>query len=272
MTYFLFHLGDSFPPYIKHSISQIYKHDKKANVYVCGQSVPDFIDSRATFIHSDDLALPNFSYLKNDPDPLWHTSLMRIFAINNFMQAQDIEGVIHFDNDVMLFGDFNKIKEHFDNENYITPHKRTEYAFGFSYLNNRKKFKTLTERIYDLIKQGEDKVKSLTGDEAHEMRLLGYCSNNLIQPLPVHPSLGSIDGCIFDPSSWGQYAGGTPAGHAPGFIDSKQLVGSILVNENIKPTLLYKEDHDTYHIKYNDNIYQIFNLHIHSKNLNAFAK
>ena len=272
MKYFLAHFDTKFPDYVNYCVKQIHKHDPKNDVYICGDYEPSFIEEDYTFIHRSDLDLPDFSYLKDASDPLWHTSLLRVFAINNFMWKYNYEGIIHFDNDVMIFGNFENIKNNFKKENYITPHKSTEYAFGFSYINNKEKFNELCVKILELISKGENKVKALTGDEAHEMRLLGYCADELIIPLPVHPSLGSIDNCIFDPSSWGQYVAGTPAGHSRGFIDEKQLVGSILSKEEEKPTLLYKKSSDTYHIKFKDRIYQVFNLHIHKKNLKVFSK
>lgn len=270
MKYFLVHLGGEFPLYTKHCVKQIHKHDKEAEVLLCGNINPTFIDEKYTFINSDDLDLPTFDYLKNDPDPLWHTSVMRIFVINAFMQKTDIDGLIHFDNDVMIFGDFNKIEKNFNKENYITPHKETEYAFGFSYLNNKEKFNEITKRIYETILLGESEVRRLTGDQAHEMRLLGFCCSDLIKDLPVHPSIGNIENYIFDPSSWGQHIGGTPAGHSPGFIDKEQIVGNILSNLPEKPTLLYDPSADSYHLKHENHIYKIFNLHVHSKKLDSF--
>ena len=272
MKYFLVHLGSPFPKYVTHCVNQIYKHDNQAEVLLCGDIYPEFINNKFNFVNANELDLPSFDYLKDDPCPLWHTALMRVFVINAFMQKTGTEGLIHFDNDVMIFGDFNKIKKNFNRKNYITPHKKTEYTFGFSYLNNKEEFNALTNEIYKTVLLGERKVRQLTGDEAHEMRLLGYCANNLIEDLPVHPSMGSIENCIFDPSSWGQYAGGTPDGFSPGFIDPKQLVGSILTENKETPVLLYKPETDTYHLKYDNDVYQVFNLHIHSKKLQLFEK
>jgi hypothetical protein len=268
MIYFLVHIGGNFPDYTKYCVNQIYKKDNNCKIYLCGDTKPNFIDKEYIFINVNELDLPlDNNYLLNDPNPLWRTSLMRIFAINSFMQKTGIEGIIHFDNDVMIYDNFSNIKDKFGKKNYITPHKTTEYAFGFSYLNNKDDFNKLSEKIKETIILGEGEVRRRTGDEAHEMRLLNFCGKDLIESLPVHPELDSVEKFIFDPSSYGQYIGGTPNGHAPGFVDETQLVGSFLKQ---KPTIMYSKKEDAYYLPYKDNNYKIFNLHIHSKKLNDF--
>ncbi len=268
MIYFLVHLGGNFPEYTKYSVNQIYKMDCKCKIYLCGDIKPDFIDKDFTFINISELDITsNNNYFTNDPNPLWRTSLLRIFAINSFMQKYNIEGIIHFDNDVMIYDNFNKIKKYFKRKNYITPHKETEYAFGFSYLNNKDDFRKLSNKIKKIIEGGESEVKKLTGDEAHEMRLLNFCGKGLIESLPTHPEINDIDGYVFDPSSYGQYIGGTPNGHPPGFVDETQLIGTLLKNN---PNIFFNREDNSYYLSNNNKLYKIFNLHIHSKKLNEF--
>lgn len=268
MIYFLTHLGSNFPNYTEYCIRQINKKDANSKIYLCGDIQPTFIESDYTFINSRDLDITlDNSYLANEPDPLWRTSLMRIFAVNSFMQKENIEGIIHFDNDVMIYSDFAEMQNKFNRRNYITPHKHTEYAFGFSYLNNKDDFNTLTERIKELIRSGDYNVRRLTGGQSHEMRLLNFCGGSLIEPLPVHPELGNINSFIFDPSSYGQFIGGTPNGHHPGFIDNTQLVGSYF---KTFPEIYYNKEEDIYYYNYCGKQYKIFNLHIHSKKLKDY--
>ena len=266
MRYFLFHKGENLPEYIIDCIEQINTQDKNADIYFCS-NVYSKIPYKHNFVTFEELELPNFNYFKNDPNPLWYTSLLRIFAINAFAQKYG-DDFIHFDNDVMLYGDFSIIKKYFDKKNYITPHKDTEFAFGFSYINNKNEFQQLTDNIYEMMKKGEDEVRRLTGDQIHEMRLLGYCNNGLIQSLPIHPKLGNINNIIFDPSSWGQYVGGTHNGHPPGFIDNEQIAGKIFLED--KPKVRFDKKNNKMYVKYNDKHYQLFNLHIHSKKLKSF--
>lgn len=268
MIYFLVHLGSPFPSYIEFCIQQIYKKDNNCDIILCGDFDPLIKGKKYSFINSKELNIPaEINYFHHDPNPLWQNSLKRIFAINSFMQKENIEGIIHFDNDVMVYEDFNKIQNAFKRKNYITPHKHTEFTFGFSFLNNKDEFNILTERIQSTIQIGEQGVRRLTGDEAHEMRLLNFCGSDLIESLPTHPEIGCINNFVFDPSSYGQYAGGTPNGHPPGFVDRTQLVGSYF---ETKPQIVYNKERDIFNYMYKDKSYNIFNLHIHSKKLNEF--
>ena len=104
MRYFLFHKGVDIPSYIIDCINQIYIQDSNAEIYFCSNVY--LKHKEIIFIDIDSLNLPNFNYLKNDPNPLWFTSLLRIFAINAFAQKYG-DSFIHFDNDVMLYGDFS---------------------------------------------------------------------------------------------------------------------------------------------------------------------
>jgi hypothetical protein len=264
MIYLLVHLGSKFPAHIKDCLHQIYKKDKNCQIYLIGNIKPDFIEQDFIFVNVEDLDVPRESYFSNNNNPLWHNSLMRVFAINSFMQKNNIEGIIHFDNDVMIYSDFTELKHLFENKNYITPHKTTEYTFGFSYLNNKQEFNILCERILKLIGLGEFNVKNLTGDEAHEMRLLGFCGSNIIKDLPTHPQINNVQEFIFDPSSYGQFVGGTPNGHLPGFIDKTQLGGSLFTEP---PNIRYNKEEDIFYYIYNNTEYKIFNLHVHNKDL-----
>lgn len=261
MIYFLVHIG-KLPAHLNICIDQILKIDSSAKVYICSDNNPCRQD--VTHININDLHLPLIgTYLATNPDPLWVTSLIRIFCINSFIQ-QMREPIIHFDNDVLIYEPFEKISSTLTGEVYITPHKDDEYTFGYSFIDNIDKFNILAQKIYDTINLGEHNVKQLLS-ETHEMRLLGYCGVGIITDLPVHPIHGNINEFIFDPSSYGQFIGGTPAGHPPGFIDKHQKVGRLLNNDSIiqfnnKPQIIYLNKQ-----------YPIFNLHIHSKNLQQFT-
>jgi hypothetical protein len=153
-----------------------------------------------------------------------------------------------------------------EDENYLTQHKTTEYTFGFSVFKNLDKFNNLVENLYNLILIGEQNVRQLLG-ETHEMRLLGHCGANLITPLPGHPKLTTpFNNFIFDPSSYGQFIDGTPAGHPPGFIDKSQLIGSVFDLE--QPTIYFQDKKPI--LIYKEKDYKIFNLHMHSKKLQKY--
>jgi len=263
MNYVLVSLGPT-PNHLKFCLKQILTIDNTKNIYLITDQ--NILIEGVTVLNTNEFNLPDTgNYLKHNQDPLWYTSLLRIFYLNAFLQLKK-EPVIHFDNDVLIFQPSFIADLYTENENYITPHKTTEYTFGFSVLKNVEKFNTLTERIYNLIQLGEQKVKEMF-TETHEMRLLGHCGKDIIKDLPVHPYCARpYRDNIFDPSSYGQFVDGTPAGHSPGFTDSTQLVGSIFEKYYPKITFIDKKPH----LFYADSTYKIYNLHIHTKQLQKF--
>ena len=74
--------------------------------------------------------------------------------------------------------------------------------YCYSNLHTNSTSKSHSNNIYEMLKKGEEEVRRLTGDQIHEMRLLGYCNNGLIEPLPIHPKLGNIQNIIFPISSF----------------------------------------------------------------------
>jgi len=265
-NFLLVHIGDSLPSFLKTCIRQIQSTNKNADIILATNLNVEAPGINCVNINKLQLK-DTGSYFQYNPDPLWITSLKRIFIIDHIMQKFNLKNTVDIDNDVLVFNNIDEIKDKLIEPLYITPHKKTEFTFGFSFARESDAFSLLSENIYKLIMFGENEVKKLTGDETHEMRLLGYTNNGNITPLPIHPKIGQpINNFIFDPSSYGQYLDGTPSGHLPGFIDPLQIVGSIFKDEN--PEILFINKKPI--LKYNNKIYNIFNLHIHSKQLSKY--
>jgi hypothetical protein len=260
MNYFLFHKGN-LPKHIFTCLRNILKIDLSSKIFLCTDQKVKFYESQIEVIPLYDFNISKIDFLINDPNPLWHTSLLRIFYINEFLKQYKIP-IIHYDNDILCYYNFDSIKDNYKNEIYITPHKKTEYTFGFCYINNLNKWNILTERIYNFISRGEIFAKNQTKDHIHEMRLLNFCGKDLLTDFCVYPPVEKD--YIFDPSSYGQYLDGTPNGEQPGYIDQSHTVGS-----QLKKTDQIIFDKKPFLISEN-NTYPIFNLHIHSKNLEKY--
>jgi len=69
---------------------------------------------------------------------------------------------------------------------------------------------------------------------------------------------------LFDPGSYGQFLGGTNNGHGPGFTDSEHFIGDHINQGKIKKVEFVDG------CPFVDGI-KLFNLHVHSKNLELFA-
>ena len=264
MKYFLYHEGKNIPEHVLLCVKNILKLNSSTKIIFCTNLNIKFTEQNIDVVNINDLNIRQIlNFHKRDPNPLWYTSLNRVFYLNSYVQTTK-EPTIHFDNDVLCYYDFSLIEHNYKDELYITPHKDTEYTFGFSYIGNYNKMNELTNKIYDLIEHGEIHTKQHTGDHAHEMRLLGYCGEGIIKQFNVFPTTKEVQ-FIFDPSSYGQHLDGTPNGEKPGYIDTTHVVGSKLTSTDViyfekKPFLIH-----------NDTTYPIFNLHIHSKNLQKYS-
>lgn len=267
MKYFLTHIGSQIPAHIVHCLRQILYIDSNSKITLCTDSNIKFNDSRVEVVNSKDLDIPDTGdYFRNEVDPLWLTSLQRIFLINSYINTTK-ENIIHFDNDVLIYKSLDNIIDTIESEVYITPQTATSYIFGFSVIKNIKKFNNIANNIYNAVIQGKEYVLSQTKDQAHEMQLLYFFSKEYITPLPVHPAINSLQNTIFDPITYGQFFGGTNNNHPPGFIDEDHIVGQLLKSENSvvemqngKPIIMFK-----------DKQYDIANLHVHGKRLERFT-
>lgn len=265
-NFVLIHIGDSLPSFLKTCIQQIQLTNKNADIILATNLNVEAPGINCININKLQLK-DTGSYFQHNPDPLWITSLKRIFILDHIIQKFDLKNTVHFDNDVLIYHNIDTIKDKLVQPLYLTPHKKTEFTFGFSFAKTSDAFSILSENIHKLILLGEDEVRKLTGDETHEMRLLGYAHSNTITSLPVHPEINKpINSFIFDPSSYGQFLDGTPNGHLPGFIDKNQTVGEIFTRES--PKIFFSEN--TPHLTHRNNEYKIFNLHIHTKRLEKF--
>jgi len=127
----------------------------------------------------------------------------------------------------------------------------------------------------ELMKIGEaDLCKYYTNEMLHEMRMLKiiYDENpGLIKLLPIFPD--KISKYVYDCASWGQYIGGTHNNKDEGFTTNAHLIGR-KINQKKYDVKWVKEN--GYKLPFvidmeNKEIQPIYNLHIHSKNLERWA-
>lgn len=266
MNYFFVHLGN-YPYWLKDSINSVNISDKNANIFLCGNS-NEKIDG-VNNIHLNDIA----SYLtlesmkselwKNDKNPLWRTSIYRIFILLDMMRTTKVQDFVHFDSDVILFQSFENAKKSINQDIkslHITPCNDTELVFGYSYCNCIKSLEKICIHLIEAM-YNENLLLSLINGHPNEMQILSGIQKKLNGPivsLPIIPNK-SLE-YIFDPSSYGQYLFGTHNGHAPGWHGNHHYIGKLIntgklqVNMDIEP--LATNDETTC---------KIINLHIHSK-------
>jgi hypothetical protein len=285
-NFILFHKGP-IPEYINTCINQIHRTQTNYKIYLLIESQYSLnINSAAKIIpieYLQPIEISNISYYLNDQNPLWRTSLERFFYIKNFINDNNINNVIHFDNDVLIYQDVDTIKDilktNIPNIG-ITPHKANELVCGFMYINNPDSLNKLCEHLLRLAVLGEFQLNAQLGSMPHEMRLLGEVKNTqpgIITELPVSPispgdNLFDKFNIVFDPSSYGQYIGGT---HANGGGDrfenhlrSRHRYIDMYIDIKYLPSfdMLLKAPF----LSYEGQQIPIFNLHIHSKQLHLY--
>ena len=212
------------------------------------------------------------TYYMYDPmGVLFRNAMLRIFYLEAFMRQYNIENVVHFDNDVMIYYDIDLIQEQLlQHDFYITPHHETQYVFGFSYIKNYRILEIINNHMLKLVRMNLNELERLVNHMPHEMRLLNYINHcnmyRLINVLPIVPDgngnyeMNKFKFC-FDPASYGQIMGGMDACKYPDYCIAKRIMNrSIAIGiENKKPFVM------------SNNIkYPIFNLHIHNKQLQDY--
>ena len=119
MDYILFNKG-ILPGYLHICINSILSVDKNAIVHLITDQETQ--KQNINIINLNDYKEPEFmkefitNLKQNDmfDNPLWLTSLERIFYIENYIKENNINEFVHFDNDVVLFESFVKSYENSD--------------------------------------------------------------------------------------------------------------------------------------------------------------
>jgi len=281
MTHFiLFHKDGVFPKHLAQCIQQIKQTQTNYKIFLLTDANLTNVNE-VNVINVNDLAinrLQSIDFYKNDCDPLWKTSFERFFYINDFLLKTKINDIIHFDNDVLIYKNvhnFISILNDTTTNASFTQHKEDELVCGFTYIKTYHSLVEICDNLFDLATLGIPRLKSLFNDMPHEMKLLGHIHKNsdLISILPSTPQDKSFVkfNFVFDPSTYGQYLGGS--GNAPKNTvhpsNVNRLVDRFIVSNTIKP-VVDKFNKQPYIIYDNQQI-PICNLHVHSKQLGEFS-
>lgn len=269
----------NFQHYILDNINQLIKLGHK-NIYVITESTffTNFIlyKDNITLIDAnllnDSFNFKNKTSLDNNfRNGFWMLSSLRLFVIYEFMKQYNIKNVIHLENDVLVYYNCEILL------NYINPNKiyipfdcYARNIASIIYIPDAEIFKTILNK-YDVNKNDMENFAILKKE------------TKLIEIFPIFPQKNAstpeeqfvsensnIIPYIFDAAAMGQFLGGVDprniSGNTVGFINETCIIKYNLYNfkwitiDNInKPFLtIHNETHP------------IFNLHIHSKNLQKF--
>tara|TARA_B100000427_G_scaffold212382_1_gene177157 strand:+ start:3057 stop:3920 length:864 start_codon:yes stop_codon:yes gene_type:complete len=278
MNYALIAIG-YMPEYLKVVINSILSVDKDSKIYIFSDIKSEF--KNVTNIHVNDLNSTESEYFKSqniyentifEDNPLWITSILRVFYLKDIINLLKIENFIHFDNDVLIYKPYEEISENFENTKFnITQASEKKFVFGYSYIDKKSPLNKISSSILELVDYGiKHDWKFNNGKPYNEMDFLGAVhkkNNKLINPLPTLPYFSEN---IFDPSSYGQYLDGThkqPRKIISGsYVNLNEPIGIELNSKRI--SCKFKDNKPI--VKWKNKNYDLVNLHVHSKRFDKF--
>lgn len=271
-NYVYCHIGSSLPEYLFDSFESVRRIENEHRIILVTDNDIEIegveVLKVSEIASSQSLSAMKMTLFGDDPNKLWRTSIFRVFLVRDSIKYLNLDYCYHFDSDVLLFQPSKKFKTAINDFDglYITYHNEFEVVFGFSRFGNLEKINTICDILHTVIFDKKMQIEYSSGGMPNEMRLMyGIMKNNpnLIKTLDILPNKNGI---IFDPSSYGQYFGGTHQGHAPGFSHHTHIIGREIQNKKIVPFMKDKKPY----VLFDGVEYPIANLHIHSKNTQKF--
>lgn len=288
MNIILFNLGKN-KPYFRDCIAQVKKYNPNINLFFIGEDKEyvedtDFYNIKYLSKGENIKYFNNLDFYSKHADPLWKTSMARFFYIEEFVKKFNLKNIFHFDNDVLIYGSFNKVltKINIDEQNIFTKTNEFNLTCGLFYTRDYLSIFKLNNLILNKISLGisflthkYSQARSLPEEPfmVNEMTILKIIqeeNEKAIYEFPSQPfdNLFNRYGICFDPSSWGQYIGGTP-NVGPGWAGNHHNIGKSILGKRYN---CYLKDKKPLILDINnDKTYPLFNLHIHSKNLNKYV-
>lgn len=197
------------------------------------------------------------------PEGFWHRTCERIFYLAAYAEYSKQTGFLHTENDVVMYYSLDDMEDLIPKDFAATVMSDTQATFAVTYVPHYLHLVNLCEMMLEIMKLGEEKIKTyVKSDHVSEMTLLRIAMENcLIDSLSIVPEEDYP--LCFDPGSYGQFLGGTNNGHDAGFKDP-----------NHYPWLCkceaYMKDNRPF-VKRNNIERPLFNLHVHSKQLEKFV-
>lgn len=276
MNYFLIYFG-KLPEYLQYTVSAIKSSDKNSKIYmlsddnyeqhgVINLNLEDIKDSITNEVLSS-------NYYKSQTNPLWNTSMARIFAIKDMANYLGLTNdIVHFDADVLIYDDFNKYKNKFDSLKglHITQTNADELIFGFSYINDTTVYEKICHLIYmklfgseNIADKSNVEVKNYSFNEMRILREVEVENKGYIFPITSVPT--KKEDIIFDPLDIGYFLGGQDKYENVPTIDSRNYLGEYIFKDmsNSRVEFVDKKPFLISHGIKN----KIFNIHLHNKKL-----
>lgn len=269
----------SIPNYIKYTINTILSVDKNANLYLATDQRFNLNNVKTINISNleseqtckvRELNIYKNNSIENERALL--NSLLRIFYLKDIQDDLDLEEIVHFDIDTLIYKPFNKVDKCFDKSKFnITSSSNIRLTFGYSYIPNLEVNKKVCNTLEDLICNGHKlnwAFNNYTPPNIMDLLGLTYQNNkNLFNLLPNLPYESEF---VFDPSSYGKYLDGSQAYQKKFYsrrsINFNDSVGVELYSNRINAK--FKDSKPL--IDWENKKYDLINLCVQSKRFNKF--
>lgn len=270
---------NNFQNYILDNIEQLIRLEHE-NIYIITN--PQFninfegFKSSIKLINVNDLE-DSYNFIhhttldKDFRNGFWTLTSLRFFYIYEFMKKYQIEDVIHIENDVLLYYNCDKIIDKFDkNYLYIPFDTFTRNIASIVYIPNSNIFKKIMDK-YDFNKNDMENFSNIKKQTGLINNLPIFIQDSCLSNEEKFVSENfEIFSCIFDAAAIGQYIGGIDPINNPnntiGFVNETCIIKYNNYNIWFEITNNMKKPY----IEINNKKYEIFNLHIHCKNLKNF--
>tara|TARA_B100000123_G_scaffold271246_1_gene250642 strand:+ start:234 stop:1124 length:891 start_codon:yes stop_codon:yes gene_type:complete len=280
----------NFQEYILYNITQLIELGYKIN-FIGEQKffneLKDFdinlIDAAEfeSFTEFDKRTWGSFKYFRQG---FWVHTSKRFFLIHDYMKKYEKKNIIHLENDVLLYYNFNNMDIKFENKLHLTMDCDTRCIPGIVYIPDYTFIEGLFEKydyvLNDMQNMSDyyNRCKNLCLTLPIIQKNIHYNSNDLLTR-----NQDQFEG-IFDAAAIGQYLGGIDPKNindmlahdkfrdvskfGPGHINNRCWV------DYSKYNIIWKKNEKGYNLPYivlDDKDIPIYNLHIHCKNLEKFT-
>lgn len=289
------HIGKKLPDYLPYAIEQAKIFNPGCPIYVLGNQKalkklsPDLCTPIA--IESIPKSKDHKKFLKTSRSDkgFWTVTTERFFYLESFMKAKNLSHVFHLESDVMLYSDLEQIlpvfKRHYPNQIGATFDNDDRCIAGLVYIPNAKPLTQFVQYVSTVAKRGWNDMQLLAKFQKEHHQSIDLLPIIMPKYAQDH-ELVSLNGCrgtanyshhvdefqsIFDAAAIGQYLGGIDP------IHRKDSIGFINESCIFKPShFKYQWERDSQGRKvpfviYNGTKCKLNNLHVHCKNLRAFA-
>lgn len=305
MTTVLVHGGSVYPKYLTDCIHQFFLTNQNKQLFIIVdkefEELKNLKDNllnltvilsstlKKTFSHKFYLTF-NRTARSTWRNGFWRYVIERFFILNDFMNTYDINNIIHFEYDNLIYENIDTLKKSFETINKILlPFDNTERAIpGFVFIPCKKlltKFCNFYNRNFTLITANDMKAFS-----KFQKKYPNLCDslpvippeytntkmNLLTQKKHVNLNLFSKYYCsfnyLFDAAALGQFIGGTDSRNSDNKDSTIGFVNTDAIYNISDFKFFWYENEGLFYpkVEFNGKIYPLLNLHIHSKNLHLY--